>query len=230
MQPYTDEAQAQELSNFYTDNYAKATPQQLEAIAQQIVAFRTSKYDVHDAGLSLCLFFGTLLIGMIHSRLWDLRNLQAMQTPRSRARLLALATVVLLGLMCSLIIQTETDWLRDDLAPTIDTGRGSITIVTPALFLTLWFPMLLIGRFGVLRRSSLPTKFWHGGSARPRGSVALNVFFGLLIALLTILLAGSVRNFVSAVPSLMICIYVLLSSRAARLRHVADLSSSTFHP
>ena len=103
-------------------------------------------------------------------------------------------------------------------APAIfDRGHGLILLLAPAVFLTLGIPMLLAGRFLILRRSSFPANLWCWDKVQHHRSLMLTVRFGLLALLLTILLVWSAIRFVTAVPSLMIGIYVILSSRAALL-------------
>src|SRR3569832_1090480 len=106
MEPHTDEARADELSQLYERSYL-GSPEQLEPIRQKIVALRTSKYELYDAGLAMCLFFGTLLCAIFHFSLWDLRNLKAVRTPQTRRRLLLLATIALLALVPALIMQAD---------------------------------------------------------------------------------------------------------------------------
>ena len=114
MQPHTDEARAVELSLLYESLYIGGS-EQLEPIRQKIVALRTSKYELYDAGLALCLFFSTLLCAIFYFSLWDFRNLGAIRTPRTRRRLLLLATIALLALVPALIMEENTEWLREDL-------------------------------------------------------------------------------------------------------------------
>lgn len=128
-----------------------------------------------------------------------------------------LATIALLALVPALIMDANTGYLRDDLTPTIDTGHGLMVVWAPPIFLTLSVIMMLVGRFVILQHSSFPANLWCWDRVQRHRSLILTVCFGLLALLLVILLAWSALNFVTAVPSLMIGIYVVLSSRAALL-------------
>jgi hypothetical protein len=211
---HTDERRADELARLYEQNYA-SNPERLEPIRQQIAALRTSKWNLYDAGLDMCLLSATLLFGVVRFRIWDLRNLRTVGTPRSRLGLLGLASIALLALLPALQLQSDYEYVRDDLAPAIDTGRGTILFLGTGLFLLLWIPMMVVGRFLVLRHASLPSNLWCWDNTQHYRSVILTTFFGLVVALLAILLVWSANNFPWAIPSLLVGVYVILSSRAA---------------
>jgi hypothetical protein len=219
MPPHTDEARADELSRLYERNYTE-NRELLKPIRQKIVALRTLKWELYDAGLDICLFFATLLFGIFYFGLWDLRNVRAVRTPRSSRGLLVLATIALLALVPALVLQTDTEWLRDDLAPTIDTGRGLMLFLAPVFFLTLWIPMMVVGRFLILKRAWFPANLWCWDSNQHDRCLMLTFCFGLLALLLVILLVWSAINFAWAIPTLMVGIYVILSSRAGLLARV----------
>jgi hypothetical protein len=222
MPPHTDERRADELTRLYEYNYTKG-PEQLEPIKQQIVALRTSKWELYDAGLNLCLFSATLLFAVLLFGIWDLRNLWAIRTPRTRSRLLGLASVALLVLLLPAFqLQIDYEYTRDDLAPTVDTGHGAELFVGTALFLLLWIPMVVVGRFLVLRRVSLPANLWCWNRDQPRRSLIISTLFGFLALTLGILIVWSASNFSWAIPSLMVGLYVILSSRAAVMNVVGQ--------
>jgi hypothetical protein len=220
MPSHTDERRADELTRLYEGNYT-SPPEKLEPIRKEIVALRTSKWDLHDTGLDMCLLSVSLLLTAIHFRLWDLRNLRTMKTPRTRSRLLGLATIALLALLLpALQLQTDYEYIRDDLAPTIDTGRGGTLFFGTELFLLLWIPMLLIGRFVILRRATLPANLWGWNRAQPAHSLILNASFGSLAVILVVLISWSAINFSWAIPSLLVGLYVVLSTRAALMQTI----------
>jgi hypothetical protein len=214
MPAHTDERRADELTRLYEQNYT-SNPGQLEPIRQQITALRTLKWKLYDAGLDICLFSGILLLGIAHFGIWDLRNLRTTNTPQSRLGLLGLASIALLALLPALQLQIDYEYVRDDLAPAIDTGRGGILFLGAELFLLLWIPMMLVGRFLVLRHASLPANLWCWDSTRHYRSLIVTTFFGLLAALLAALLVWCACFFSWAIPSLSVGLYVVLSSRAA---------------
>jgi hypothetical protein len=214
MPSHTDERLADELAQSYEQNYV-GNLERLEPIKQRIIALRTSKWQLHDAGLDIWLLSGMLLLGVVRFGMWDLRNLRTASTPRTRLRLLGLTSIALLALLPALQLQSDQEYIRDDLAPAIDTGRGGILFFGVQLFLLLWIPMMVVGRFLVLRHASLPANLWCWDSTRRHRTIILTIIFGVLAALLGILLIWSACNFPWAIPSLLVGVYVILSSRAA---------------
>jgi hypothetical protein len=212
---HTDERRADELARLYEQNYTTSNPERLEPIRRQITALRTPKWKLYDAGLDICLLSTTLLLGVVIFRIWDVRNLRKLRTPRSRLALLGLASFALLALVPALQLQSDYEYARDDFAPAIDTGRGSALFLGAELFLLLWIPMMVVGRFIVLKHASLPESLWCWDGTQHYRSLILTTFFGLLAALLTTLLVWCAYNLSWAIPSLLIGIYVALSSRAA---------------
>jgi hypothetical protein len=214
MPSHTDERRAAELTKLYEQNYARA-PEKLELIKEEIAALRTSKWRLYDAGLDICLFSTTLLVGIICFGLWDARNSRTITTPRTRSQLLGLASVAWLTLLPALQLLSEDGYASDDLTPTIDTGHGSLLIFGTAVFILLLIFILLVGRFLVLRRASFPANLWCWDCARRRRSLVVTAFFGLLAVMQATLIIWSISNFPWAIPSLIIGLYVILSSRAA---------------
>src|SRR5882724_272811 len=77
MPSHTDEQRADELARLYERSYA-TNSEQLESAKQQIVVLRTSKWQLYDTGLDICLFSAMLLLAVIYFRIWDLRNVRTM--------------------------------------------------------------------------------------------------------------------------------------------------------
>ena len=220
MPSHTDERRAAELTRLYEQNYVKLTPEQREPAKQEIIALRTSKWKLYNAGLGTCLVSPLLLFAMLRFGLWDVRNLRAAKTPRTRLGLLGLASAAWLALLPALQLQSDDEYAQDDLTPTIDTGHGSLWIVGPKWFLLILIVMLAFGRFFVLRRVLLPANLWCWDSVRPYRSLVLSSFYGLLGGVLVVLIVWSASNFSWALPSLMVGLYVILSSRAALINVV----------
>lgn len=215
MPSHTDERRAAELTALYEQNYVKLSPERRESAKQEIIALRTSKWKLYDAGLDICLVFPLLLFAMVHFQLWDVRNLRQAKTPRTRWALLALAAGAWLALLPALQLQSDHEFAQDDLTPTIDTGQGSLWIVGSKLFLLILIVMLTFGRFVVLRSALLPANLWCWNSARPWSSLVWTAVYGSLGGVFVVLIVWSASNFSWALPSLIAGIYVILSSRAA---------------
>jgi hypothetical protein len=220
MPSHTDERRAAELTRLYEQNYVKVAPEQREPTKQEIIALRTSKWKLYNAGLGMCLIPPLLLFAMLRFELWDIRKLRTAKTPRTRLEFLGLASCAWLALLPALELQSDDEYGQDDLTPTIDTGHGSLWIVGTKLFLLTLIVMLVFGRFLVLRRVVLPANLWCWDSARPHRSLVLTVLYGLLGCVLVVLIVWSASNFPWAVPSLMVGLYVILSSRAALINVV----------
>jgi len=215
MPSHTDERRATHLTALYEQNYIKLTPEEREPAKQEIIALRTSKWKLYDAGLNICLVSPLILFAILHFKLWDLRNLGAVKTPRTRIGLLGLASGAWLALLPALQLQSDHDYAQDDLTPAMDTGHGSLWIVGPKLSLLVLMILLTLGRFVVLRSVLLPANLWCWNSGRPYHSLIWSVLYGLLASMFAVLIVWSVSNFSWALPSLMVGLYVILSSRAA---------------
>jgi hypothetical protein len=134
-------------------------------------------------------------------------------------RLLGLASGAWLALFPAFLLQLENDYTQDDLTPAMDTGLGSFLIFVPKFFLITWIAMVLVGRFIVLRKALLPANLWHWNRNRQRLSFTWTVLYSLLGSILVILIALSAQAFPWALPSLIVGLYVVASSRAALLNH-----------
>jgi hypothetical protein len=222
MASHTDERRAAELTRLYEQNYVRA-PDQLEPVKREIVALRTSKWRLYNAGVAICLVTPLLLLAILRFRLWDVRNLRSVKTPRTRLGLLGLASCAWLALLPALLLQSDDEYAQDDLTPTIDTGHGSILVVGSELILVALIVLLAFGRFLVLRNVLLPANLWCWDGARPYRSAILSAIYGLLGCVFIIVIVWSANNFSWALPSLMIGLYVILSSRAALINVVKQM-------
>lgn len=112
------------------------------------------------------------------------------------------------------------DFAQDDLTPQIDTGNGIFWIFGPLLFFLILIVILSIGRFLIPRRPSMPANLWCWNNSQPNRSLILTAVYALLIIVTLFLIVWSIVNLPWALPSLLIGIYVLLSSRAAVVSRV----------
>jgi hypothetical protein len=216
---HTNEPRATELMNLYTQHYLDWTAEQRAPIEQEVISLRTSKWILYRAGLGMCLVAPLLLGAMVRFRLWDVRNLLRATTPRTRLRLLAIESIAWWALLPALLFESDDEYTQDDLTPTIDTGHGALAFAGPPFFLVMWIAMLLVGRFVILRRVLLPANLWCWDSEWPRRSMFWIVTYGLLGGALLILIAGSAMALASPwpLPSLLVGLYVISSTRAALL-------------
>jgi hypothetical protein len=219
MPAHTNEARATELTIQYERIYIEATREEKETVEQEIISLRTSKWKLYNAGLAMCLTASVLLIAILRFKLWDVRMLRYLTTPLTRLRLLGLASGAWLALFPAFLLQLENDYTQDDLTPAMDTGLGSFLIFVPKFFLITWIAMVLVGRFIVLRKALLPANLWHWNRNRQRLSFTWTVLYSLLGSILVILIALSAQAFPWALPSLIVGLYVVASSRAALLNH-----------
>lgn len=226
MPAHTDEAHAADLTIQYEKIYINGSPEAKMSIEEQLVSLRTSKWKIHYAGLVMCLAGSTLLITVFRFKLWDIRKLRSATTPRSKFGLLTLASGAWLALAPTLILELEDEYVRDDLTPTIDTGRGVEVLLIPHFVLT-GIMLILVGRFIVLRNAALPANLWCWDGDRRNRSIALTIFYGLLCGAIVVLIAISIAGLPWALPSLSVGLYVIASTRAALIcggRKLADVA------
>jgi hypothetical protein len=156
MPSHSDKRRAIELTKSYEQNYVTGALDRLEPVKHEIVALRTSKWRFYNTGLAMCLVSLPLLFAIFRFRLWDLRNLRAVETPRTRLVLLGLASCAWLALLPALQLQSDDDYAQDDLTPTIDAGHGSLLVVGSELILITLIVLLAVGRFLILKNVLLP--------------------------------------------------------------------------
>jgi hypothetical protein len=226
MPAHSDEARATELTIQYEHRYTNGTPEEKKSIEQQIVSLRTSKWRFFDTGLAMCLIGLILLVAIIRFKLWDVRMFRFATTPRTRLGLLVLASGAWLTLLPASFLELENEYSRDDLTPTIDTGHGGFLFFAAPFFVVTWIIIVLLGRFIVLRKATLPTNLWCWDSDRRHRSITFTLLCSFLGGVLTLLIAWSVRAFPWALPSLIVGLYVIASTRAALLGRNRNVTAS----
>jgi hypothetical protein len=217
MLAHRDEARATELTMHYEHIYTSGTLDEKDYIKQEIVSLRTPKWKLYNAGLVMCLTGPVLLVAIIRLKLWDFRRLRSATTPRTRLHLLALASGAWLMLLPASFLELEDEYSRDDLTPTIDTGHGGFLFFSAPFFVITLIIIVLLGRFIVLRKATLPASLWCWDSDRPHRSITWTLLYGLLGSVLTLLITWSARALPWALPSLIVGLYVIASTRAALL-------------
>src|SRR4051812_30611355 len=88
MPAHTNESRATQLTIQYERLYTQGTQEQKAAVERDIASLRTSKWKLYQPGLTMCLTAPILLLGIYRFRLWDIRRLRYLATPRTRLRLL----------------------------------------------------------------------------------------------------------------------------------------------
>jgi hypothetical protein len=221
MLAHVDEPKAQELTDKYQQEHFDMSPQEREQRASEIVNLRTAKWLLYNIGVCLCLGAATFGAAVVRFRLWDMNNLKTATTPRTRLRLIALTSAAWLALIPAFVLGLHDDYAQDDLTPLDGYGPGAGSV----LFLMSMAPLIivicmvaaLICRFLVLRKVNLPVSLWYADHGRTYRSMVLTGFYGLAICMLAALVALSALYFKWAIPSGLIGIYVMLSSRAGLL-------------
>jgi hypothetical protein len=215
MSAHTDEAMAERLTRSYEENHPKMSTAQRLELETQIALLRTSKWTFETVGRSLIITSALLLLAIFWFRLINISNLCHMTTPRTRGGFLALASIAWLALIPEIQLGIQIEYEQDDLLPTTDTGHGTFLIFGAPIILAIWGLLLLIGYFGVLRRATLPANLWHWNQTIY--CTSLTIVFGALISLMLVAIYWSAMHSVWALPTLMIGIYIALSTRAALL-------------
>ncbi len=217
MPAHTDERRAEQLTIQYEQRYNTTSPEQRKPLERKITALRTPKWKLYNTGLALSMISPLLLVAILRFRLWDIRNLRAVDTPQTRLGILILAAVAWLALFPVMVFQLADDYAQDDLTPTMDTGHGAILLLGPQLFPSVLIVLLAFGRFVILRNVLLPANLWNWDRTRPYRSFVWSALYGVLGGLLATLIVLSITNFPWAFPSLSVGLYVVLSTRAALL-------------
>jgi hypothetical protein len=218
MPAHVDETRAQELTDIYDWGHFNISPQEREERENEIVSLRTAKWPLYNIGLCICLVAATLAVPIVRFRLWDMRNLKIATTPQTRWRLITLASAAWLALIPATFMELHDEYAQDDLMP--HSGAPAVGIFwatgVPAI-VVIWAFATLVCRFVVLRNANLPAALWCADYRRSYRRVSLNGFYGTMIGLLVVFVAGSAVYYIWAVPSGMVGIYVMLSSRAGLL-------------
>jgi hypothetical protein len=221
MPAHVDERKAQQLTDSYAQRHFDMSPQERVQREGEIVNLRTAKWPLYNIGVSICLAAATFAVAIVRFRLWDMRNLKIATTPRTRLRLIGLASIAWLALIPAAFVEINDEFFQDDLFPHNGYGVGGTSglfLVTGVpLIVVIWTLATLICRFLVLRNVNLPATLWQAGYSRSSRNVALTVFYGAMIGLLAASVAWSAVYYIWAIPSGLIGIYVMLSSRAGLL-------------
>jgi hypothetical protein len=215
MPAHTDEQHAIELMDQYLDHHLKLTPAERDVLRLEIVRLRTSKWRIYNAGLAMSLVAPILLIAMVHFGLWDIRKLQDVTTPLTRSRLLAIAGIAWLALLPAILLDVEDDYTQDDITPTIDTGHGIFLVVLPPYFVVTLAAITALGRYVVLRKASFPASLWIWDKARTRRNLTWTFFYGFFGCMLVVLIIKAAWDSPWFLPSLIVGLYVIASTRAA---------------
>jgi hypothetical protein len=212
MPAHIDEAKARLLTENYERDYFDVSPEARKAQEAEIVSLRTGKWRLRSIGIVVILFSLALILVIVLFRLWGVRNLGSATTPRSRSQLVALATLACLTLIPATFLELQDEYIQDDLMPHSDFGQGIFVvlgipiIVTFSVFATVIFALLIVPN------ANLPANLWCVDSSRPCRNAAFAAVSGILVALLALLISWSLMNFVWALPSEMLGVYVVLNS------------------
>ena len=101
--------------------------------------------------------------------------------------------------------------------PHNDVGHGMFLLLGVPTIIVIWIFATLVCRFVVLRKAKLPARLWGVDHKRTYRSVGLTSLYGVMIGLLAVFTVLSAVYFKWGIPSELLGIYVLLSSRAALL-------------
>lgn len=184
---------------------------------RELKTLRTRKWVMLDCGRGLLALGSTGLTAILMLRLWDVRNLARIRTPRSTRSFLLLGVLAWSALV-------PAEWAR--LIGIM--GRGYLpywadSVGLPALawaFVVLTPLPVVVGLVWlvVLRRARLPTGLWRWDRARQVRSVVWSIACGVLMAPFAALLVGAVQDgrFLM-VPLAAVLIYLVFSARAAVL-------------
>ncbi len=218
MSAHVDERRAQQLTESYEEGRFHMSPQEREQSEREIVSLRTAKWPLYNIGVCICLATATFAVAIARFRLWDMRNWKVITTPRTRWRLIALASAAWLALIPATFLEINDEFLQDDLMPHNGYGVGGTSGLFLAtgvpLIVVIWMLATLICRFVVLRSVNLPTTLWQASYPGQSRNVALAIFYGATMGLLAASVAWSAVYYIWGMPSGLIGIYVTLSSRA----------------
>lgn len=183
---------------------------------KEMEALRTSKWPLYDRGRGLVTLSLCVLMAIAWFRLWDMRNLPKISTPRSSTSILLILGGIWLALIPAGVADFSEQLDREYFPSWGDTiaipiGSGIILVLgsLPIILLLAWFLPL--------RRARLPANLWIWDRAHPRWSAVWTVLYGLLAALILASAIDSIRGHFLYIPPTLIGVYVALSLRAAHL-------------
>ena len=217
MPAHTDERRAVDLTNQYLDFNPQLPSVEREALRPEIIRLRTSKWRVYNIGLAITLVAPLLLLAAVRFKLWDIQRLREISTPRTRLRLLVIAGMAWLGLLPAILFDISDAYAKDDITPTVDTGHGIFLVAGPPFFLITLVIIAAFGRYVVLRNARFPACLWIWDKAQGRRSLIWTTFYGLSGSMLFAMAIRAAWDSPWFLPSLMIGLYVIASTRAAIL-------------
>jgi hypothetical protein len=193
MSAHVDEPRAQELTERYDWGHFQMSPQEREQRESEIVGLRAPKWPLYNIGVCICLAAVIFAVAIVRFRLWDMHNLRAATTPRTRWRLIALGSAAWLALIPAIFIEIHDEYAQDDLTPQNGpgTGGGMFLLVGIPTIIVVWLLATLICRFVVLRNVNLPAGLWYVDHSKTYRNVGLKVFYGAMIGLLVAFVAWS---------------------------------------
>ena len=228
MTAHVDEARANVLTDIYASAHFQMSSEERARREREIVGLRTAKWPMYNVGVCFCLVAATFAAAIFRFRLWDIRNLNAATTPVTRWRLIGLTGAAWLALIPAFVLGLHDDYAQDDLTPYDGYGPGAGTglflVAIVPWIITIWIVAVLVCRFVVLRKANLPATLWGLDYRRSFRSARLNLFYGTMTSLLVALVVMSTVYFKWAIPSGLVGIYVMLSSRAGLLSRKAGRS------
>ena len=217
MPAHTNESHATELTMRYERMYLSGTREEKAAVEREIVSLRTPKWKLYTAGLAICLTAAVIFIAIYRFKLWDARAFRTLETPRTRSGLLFLAGAAWFALLPAFLWTLDDEYAQDDLMPTMDNGHGMAFVAGPPFIAITLTMLMVIGRYIVLRNARLPANLWIWDRERPYRNLVWTIFYGVIAAAITALIVGALSGSPCFLPSLMVGLYVVLSSRAAIL-------------
>lgn len=177
---------------------------------------RTSKWAVYDSGRGLIALSLMALAFMTLNRLWDLRRVANLSTPRFRLTFFALGTAIWLAQIPVFRFRLMEEasrnyfpWWADSLG---------IPFAMHGAFVEMFFPVLLVIGVVALWRARLPAPLWlFDRTRRLRSIVWTALYGGFAFVLFLASLDELVRGSFAMVPILVIGAYLSLVTRAAVL-------------
>src|ERR1700738_1395815 len=186
MPAHVDEHKAQELTEIYDWGHFTMSPQEREQRESEIAGLRTAKWLLYNTGVCFSLAGATLAVAIVRFRLWDMRNLKTATTPRTRMRLLVLASAAWLALIPAFFIDLHDEYGQDDLMPHSGVAPGIFWVSVVPTIIVIWILATLICRFVILRKAKLPARLWGVDHKRTYRSVGLTSLYGVMIGLLAV--------------------------------------------
>ena len=223
MAEYTDPERLRSL--LPGDCPTRAPREELNACTAQwfrdMDAVRTWKWTAYDSGRGLIALSLTALAFMALKRLWDLRRITDLTTPRFKLTFFVLGTAIWLTQIPVFRFRLMEEaarnyfpWWADSLG---------IPFAMHGAFVQMSLPVLLVIGWIAVRKARLPAQLWLFDRTRRLRSVVWTALYGgfafvLFLASLDELVYGSF----TMVPILLVGAYLALATRAAVLSATDD--------